>query len=138
MFGIVTCLDCKRDRIVDLSTKSTKCPYCGKSERTGFLYVKFAHEDASIVREVLQGDASVPLRKDGGQTDPMKALAYRVSHCRDIDQKLQIIAEGLCDMKGEFTEEDVEALVPGKGEAFTRAMLERCIIHEIRYGRYTV
>ena len=138
MFGIVACPGCKRTRVIDLDTKYTKCPYCGKGSKTDVLYVRFAHEDAAVVREVLQGDGSVPFRKEGGMPDPMKALAYRVSHCKNIDQKLQLIAEGLCDMKGEFTEEDVEALVPGKGTVFTEAMLERCIIHEIRYGRYTV
>ena len=138
MFAIVGCPGCKRTRVIDLDTKSTKCPYCGKSSKTDTLYVRFAHEDASVVREVLQGNENVPLRKEGESPDPMKALAYRVSHCKNIDQKLQLIAEGLCDMKGEFTEDDVEALVPGKGTVFTEAMLERCIIHEIRYGRYTV
>ena len=138
MFAIVGCPGCKRTRVIDLDTKSTKCPYCGKSSKTDTLYVRFAHEDASVVREVLQGNEKVPLRKEGESPDPMKALAYRVSHCKNIYQKLQLIAEGLCDMKGEFTEDDVEALVPGKGTVFTEAMLERCIIHEIRYGRYTV
>ncbi len=138
MFGIVGCSGCKRKRIIDLDTKTTKCTFCGRSAKTDTLYVQFAHPDPSVVREVLQGNEKVPLRKEGVPADPMKALAYRVSHCKNVDQKLQIIAEGLCDMKGEFTEDDVEALVPGKGTVFTEAMLERCIIHEIRYGRYTI
>lgn len=138
MFGIVGCPECKRRRVIDLSTKSTKCPYCGKSSKTDSLYVRFANDDASIVREVLQGNENVPVRREGEETDPIKTLAYRVSHCRNIDQKLQMIADGLCELKGEFTEEDVEKVVPGKGTAFTEAMLERCIVHEIRYGRYTV
>ena len=135
MFGIVGCPNCKRTRIIDLETKSTKCPFCGKSSKTDTLFVKFSHYDAAIVREVFQGNENVPFRKEGEEADPMKALAYRVSHCKNIDQ---IIADGLCDLKGEFTEEDVEALVPGKGTVFTEAMLDRCIIHEIRYGRYTI
>ncbi|MBR1973947.1 MAG: hypothetical protein IKC93_08875 [Candidatus Methanomethylophilaceae archaeon] len=138
MFGIVGCPNCKRTRIIDLETKSTKCPFCGKSSKTDTLFVKFSHYDAAIVREVFQGNENVPFRKEGEDADPMKALAYRVSHCKNIDQKLQIIAEGLCDLKGEFTEEDVETLIPGKGTVYTEAMLERCIIHEIRYGRYTI
>ena len=138
MFGIVGCPECKRPRVIDLDTKTSRCPYCGKGSKTDLLHIRFAHEDASVVREVLQKDERVPLRREGVPTDPMKALAYRVSHCKSIDGKLQLIAEGLCDLNGEFTEEDVDAIVPGKGALFTEAMLERCIVHEIRYGRYTI
>jgi len=138
MFGIVGCPGCKRPRIIDLSTKTTKCPYCGKSSKTDQLSVKFAHMDHSIVKEVFQGNERVPFRKEGIPDDPIKSLAYRVSHCKNIDQKLQMIAEGLCELKGTFTEDDVEMIVPGKGSIFTEAMLNRCIIHEIRYRQYTI
>jgi len=94
--------------------------------------------DHSIVKEVFQGNERVPFRKEGIPDDPIKSLAYRVSHCKNIDQKLQMIAEGLCELKGTFTEDDVEMIVPGKGSIFTEAMLNRCIIHEIRYRQYTI
>ena len=138
MYAIVGCPNCRRTRMVDLSNAASACPYCGKRSTSDTLNIRFSHEDPSVVRDVMQGRESVPERVDGKDADPMKVLAFRVSHCKDVRGKMDIIITGLCEMKGEFTEEDVESLVPGKGEAYLKVMLDECMIHETRYGRYTV
>lgn len=138
MFGIVGCPSCHRQRVADLSSNNTRCPFCGTSVRTKELKVRFAHDDANVVRDVFQGKSEVPFSMSGQVSDPMKALAYKVSRCKNVSERMMIIANGLYELKGEFTEEDVEALVPGKGRRYLDAMLDDCIVHEVRHGRYTV
>ncbi|MGN1045136.1 MAG: DUF5817 domain-containing protein [Candidatus Methanomethylophilaceae archaeon] len=137
MYAIVGCPNCRRTRMIDLSNATSTCPYCGKRCTSDKLNIRFSHEDPSVVRDVMQGNRNVPERSKGEDADPMDVLAFRVSHCRDVREKMCIIVAGLCDIKGEFTEEDVESLVPGKGKAYLKIMLDECMVHETRYGRYT-
>ena len=37
---------------------------------------------------------------------------------------------------GEFTIDDIDSLVPGKGERFAEAMLDVCLIYQVSYGRF--
>lgn len=134
MFAIVTCPGCRNDRMLDLSTGTTSCPFCGKRVDTDRLHVKFKHADQSVVREVLHGSESVPMKDDG--SSPEKKLAYSVSHCNNPGEKMYMIAEGLMEIYGEITVEMIERLVPGKGEKMAAAMLDACIIYETGYGRF--
>lgn len=122
--------------MIDLSSGVTSCPFCGMRFDTNRLDIKFKHQDQSIVRDVLQGNEAVPREAD--QSDPMKKLAYTVSHSNDIQTKLEAIAEGLNDLVGEFTVDDVERIAPGKGEAYVEMMLQHCLVYEVRFGRYRI
>ena len=133
MFAIVTCPECRNDRMIDLSSGTTSCPFCGKRFDTDRLNVKFKHADQNVVRDVLTGNGDVPVRSDD---DPIKKLSYSVAHCNDTGMKMSMIADGLSDIFGEFTIDNIESLVPGKGERFAEAMLEACIIYETGYGKY--
>ncbi len=134
MFAIVTCPECRNDRMVDLSSGTTSCPFCGKRFDTDRLHVKFKHADQDVVRDVLFGSEDVPTQDDSD--NPMKALAYKVSHTNDNGLKMMAIADGLSGIYGEFTVEQIDELVPGKGERFAEAMLESCLIYEVGYGKY--
>ena len=134
MFGIVTCPGCHNDRMVDLSSGSTSCPFCGKRFDTDRLIVKFKHADQNIVRDVLTGSDAVPTSEDAD--NPLKKLAYSVAHCSDKGRQMQMIVDGLDEILGEFTVGDIDHLVPGKGEKYARAMLEFCLIYEIDYDRF--
>ena len=133
MFAIVTCPNCRNDRMVDLSSGTTSCPYCGKRFDTDRLNIKFKHSDQNVVRDVLFGSEDVPT---AGDDDPMKKLAYKVSHTNDPGMKMAFIADGLSEIYGEFTVDMIDKLVPGKGERFAEAMLEACLIYEVGYGKY--
>ena len=133
MFAIVTCPECRNDRMIDLSSGTTSCPFCGKRFDTDRLAIKFKHADQNVVRDVLTGNEDVPTKSDD---DPMKKLAYSVSHCHDTGMKMSMIADGLSEIYGEFTIDNIETLVPGKGERFAEAMLDACLIYETGYGRY--
>ena len=138
MFAIVSCPGCSKERVVDLSSSTSVCPYCGRKADNALLAVRFSHQDQGIVRDVLQGREDVPLVRDGVPPDPMEALRYAVSHISDPEQKMSATAEGLDRIKGEFTLDDIEHIIPGQGRRFAEAMLESCLIHEVSYGRYRI
>ena len=139
MFAIIACSGCLRKRIIDLYDDTTTCPYCGQRAVTKKVAIIYQNEDQSIVRNALaasEGTFNIERRKADGETDPMSTLEYKVENATDVYDKMQIIAEGLTRIKGSFTVDDVDALVPGKGEKFVKAMLTECMIHEIKYGIY--
>ena len=65
-------------------------------------------------------------------------FADAVSRINDPEQKMSAAAEGLDRIKGEFTLDDIERIIPGQGRRFAEAMLESCLIHEVSYGRYRI
>ena len=140
MFGIVGCSECRRKRIIDLSTDHTKCPYCGKSAKTENLAVYFQSYDQNEVRARFDRMTGFiePEKEKGEDKDPMSTLAYKVEHTSDVNQKMELIAEELTRIKGTFTVEDVEELVPGKGEQYVKLMLTTCTAYEVGYGKYKV
>lgn len=140
MYGIIACSGCGRKRIIDMSVKESKCPYCGRISETERMKVIFKDESQKKVRDALSslsGYAEDERPIDSG-IDPMSSLAYSVEHTSDTSMKMELIAEGLTKIKGTFTEEDVDEIVPGKGEKYVRAMLGACIIYEVGNGRYSV
>lgn len=138
MYGIVTCSGCGKDRIINLSDGNTACPYCGRKADTKKLRVKFSDEDQNVVRDEFNYISGfVPEKKKIDETtDPLSTLAYKVEHTSDIGVKMALISEGLTDILGTFTVDDVDELVPGKGEQYVKAMLEACMIYETGYGKY--
>ena len=140
MFGIVNCSGCNRKRIIDLSTDVTSCPYCGRKVDTKNLAVIFQSPDQNEVREAFDSMTGfvMPEKKRVHDSDPMSTLAYKVEHTSDVNQKMVLIAEELTRIKGTFTIEDVEELVPGKGEQYVKLMLTTCTAYEVGYGKYKV
>ena len=140
MFAVIGCSECRRKRIIDLSTDVTKCPYCGNSAKTENLAVYFQSYDQNEVRakfDMMTGFVE-PAKEKGEDKDPMSTLAYKVEHTSDVNQKMELIAEELTRIKGTFTVEDVEELVPGKGEQYVKLMLTTCTAYEVGYGKYKV
>ncbi len=133
MFAVITCSHCGNNRIVDLSVGRSTCPFCGNKNDVGNMVIKFKHNNPDVVRDFLQGKDL-----EATSNDPMSKLKYEVDHCRDVAEKMAIISEGLVKIKGEFTLEDIESLVPGKGEKYLSTMLENCMIYEVAYGRYRI
>ena len=140
MFGIIGCSECGRKRIIDLSSESTKCPYCGNSVKTRLAAVIFKDPDQSVVRAAFDSYTGfvMPEKVKGEDKDPMSTLAYKVEHTSDVNKKMVLIAEELTRIKGTFTQEDVEELVPGKGEQYLKLMLTTCTAYEVGYGKYKV
>ena len=139
MFAIITC-SCGKKRIIDLSDKVTKCPWCGKEKKTADAAIVYKSYDQKEVRERFDAITGfIPQEKKMDENiDPMSTLAYKVEHTSDINRKMELIAEELTRIKGTFTVEDVEELVPGKGEQYVKLMLTTCTAYEVGYGKYKV
>ena len=139
MFAIITC-SCGKKRIIDLSDEVTKCPWCGKEKKTADAAIVYKSYDQKEVRERFDAITGfVPQEKKMDENiDPMSTLAYKVEHTSDINRKMELIAEELTRIKGTFTLEDVEELVPGKGEQYLKLMLTTCTAYEVGYGKYKV
>lgn len=140
MYGIITCTGCRRKRIIDLSNDITKCPYCGAKAETKRMVVAFKDPDQDLVRAAFDSMTGFTFEKKekGEDKDPLSTLAYKVEHTTDVNAKMELISEELTRIKGTFTVEDVEELVPGKGEQYVKAMLVSCMIYEVGYGKYKV
>ncbi len=140
MFGIITCSGCGRRRIIDLSSDVSKCPYCNHKAITKNAAILFKSDDQNEVRAALNSSTGfvMPEKKDVSDIDPMSTLAYNVEHTHDVHEKMELIAEELTRIKGTFTVEDVEELVPGKGEQYIKLMLTTCTAYEVGYGKYKV
>ena len=54
----------------------------------------------------------------------------------DLEEKMTILAEGLTAIKGTFTLDDVREVAGDRAEKMVSAMLDRCIISEVRVGVY--
>lgn len=144
-YGLVVCSLCKRPRVADMSTVTSACPYCGYSERTGRMRVAMVSDDQSELRSALADAAPADMptaeerrerRRRIAEADPESTLAYRYEHASDIEERMEILAEGLTSLRGEFTLEDVEGFEPRRAERMLAAMLDRGYVHETRPGRY--
>ena len=142
MYGLVTCGVCRRPRIVDRSKAESSCPYCNCVQKTSDLRCFFESPDQDAVREALsQATGFVPpdmvkKKEKIARADPYSTMIYRYEHCSDLDGKMEILAEGLTDIKGTFTLDDVREIAGDKAEKMVSAMLDRCLISEVRIGVY--
>ena len=76
-------------------------------------------------------------RKKIEKADPYSTMIYKYEHATDLDEKMMILAKDLTKIKGTFTVEDIAEIVGDKhAEKYVSAMLDRCYIYEVGYGRY--
>lgn len=124
--------------MVDLEDSKTVCPHCGRSSNTKDRKILYQDEDQGMVRAVFSSMTGfVPEEKvRTHDSDPMSTLAFKVDHISDVGLKLNAICDGLTEIKGDFTVEDVEEVAPGKGEKYVKIMLDECMIYEVSLGKY--
>ena len=141
-YGLCKCDSCGRPRVVDLSKKTSRCPYCETPLDSSAATVYFTSNDQGAVREAMaQASGFVPpdasAKKERiAEADPHSTLVHRYERCSGLETKMAILAEGLTELKGEFTMEDVREIAGDKAEKMVTAMLDRCLIIEVRPGRY--
>ncbi len=149
MFAVVQCTECRKPRIVDLSTKMSTCPACGNTDGVDNLRVLARTRSQERAREELvrltsgtlvagfDGNLESPRPKHAKRsTDPWSTLERDYETAKGMENKMRVMAEGLTKLLGEFTEEDVLRLDPDKGARLLAKMLEDCLVHETSYGRY--
>ena len=139
MYAAISCRSCSRYRIIDKTSASSKCPYCGADVKHRDLAILFEHIDQSIVRDAITQMTFVPevtVKKKGDDPDPISTLIYQYERCRDIDEKMGILSAGLTKIYGTFTLKDIESVDQKNAERMLKAMLELCLIHEVEHGIY--
>lgn len=137
MYAAVMCPSCGRNRIIDLSSSSTLCPYCSVKAETKGVRILYKGNTAREVRDVLNratGPIEEP-KKPKPDFDPMSTLEYNYEKAKGIE-KLIVLAEGLTKIKGTFTLRDVEAFEPHKAEMILKKMMDDMMIIEERPGMY--
>lgn len=146
-FALIQCSLCGRGRIVSLSDSASTCPWCGYEERNGRARIVMESDDQAELRAALARatgvDGMVPTaeevrerRRRIAEADPESTLAYRYEHAADLDERMEVLAEGLTELRGEFTLEDVREFEPRRAERMLEAMLARGFVHETGHGRY--
>jgi len=143
MYGLSICSMCGRARVIDRSSKSSTCPYCGNSERTDRMVFFYECRDQETARKALAEAAGFEApnekakKKKIEKADPYSTMIYKYENTSDLDEKMKIIAKGLTKIKGTFTIDDVSEIVGEKNaEKYISAMLDRCYIAEVRVGQY--
>ncbi|MGI6009796.1 MAG: DUF5817 domain-containing protein [Methanomethylophilus sp.] len=138
MFAIIKCGSCKRPRIIDDSDRNTVCPFCGNTDETKGRRIYFRSSDQKAVREELEkmtggAHGAKPKEKPMGEEEK---LLYEYQHTSGLDDKMDILAEGLTRIYGEWTVDDMRKFEPKNAEKMLSAMLDECLVFETKYGRY--
>ncbi|MCL2147758.1 MAG: hypothetical protein FWH47_00220 [Methanomassiliicoccaceae archaeon] len=139
-YAIVACGRCGRHRMIDRSSPTSACPFCSRTEANKGLRAIFEDADQNAVREALRSMHPVEApekRRQGADPDPLSTLMYRYESCVDLQERMALLARGLTDIYGTFTLEDVERIDERNAEKLLRAMLETCLVHEVRHGLYS-
>lgn len=139
MFAVVVCPGCHKPRGIKLSSQKSTCPRCGRSVEVRKALIHFQSPDVREIKAFINSMSGFcPPVKEEECLDPWIALRDRVKSERDPEERLFVIASGLSEILGTFTVEDVERVVPGKGEAYLRLMVENTLVLEASPGRYHV
>lgn len=138
MFAVVVCPGCRKPRGIKLSSQKSTCPRCGRSIEVRKALVHFKSPDAREIKEFIgtMSGYSPPVEKDS--EDPWSNLRDKAVAERDPEERLSIIASGLSRMLGTFDSEDIERLIPDKGESYLRLMVDHALVLETSPGRYQV
>lgn len=141
----VTPCTCGRLRVIDLSSETSVCPYCGKSVVNNNVRKLFVDDDQRAVRDALaqltgfeMPEEDPEVKKRIEEADPFSTLVYRYEECSDIELKMEILAKGLTELHGTFTLEDVKKVDKKNGERILKAMVVQCIVFEPEPGRYRI
>jgi hypothetical protein len=139
MYAVVSCPKCSRHRMIDSSSSSTDCPFCGRSMVTKDSVKLFENADQALVRDVLSeitGFVPEKERRPSPDLDPMSTLTFRYEHCSDTYGKVQLLADGLTEIKGSFTAEDVGSVDPRNRDRIIEMMIDGCVVTETSPGHY--
>jgi len=138
-YAIVICRKCKRRRMIDRSSSTSNCPYCGAHAEHKDLRIIFENRDQNTVRNVLMKatQSNAPEKKrPAADSDPLSTLIYKYENCTDPQKKMELLSAGLTDIYGSFSLEDIEKVDEKNAERLLSTMLELCYVHEVKYGRY--
>ncbi len=137
-YGIVRCSGCGRERIADMSTKRSTCPFCSRSVETSLLDPIHVDDNQSLLRAIMASMSGFEMEEPekGEDPAPLSTLHYRYKKCGGSVHCLSMLAEGLTELLGEFALPDIEQADPGRGERVLKAMLHHGLAMESSPGKY--
>ncbi len=139
MYAVTVCHKCSKYRMIDMSSSTTGCPYCGTKQTVKESKILFKDQSQESVREAFaEITGFIPQHKEEKKedSDPMTTLAYRYEHCDSINEKLDVLASGLTDILGTFTLNDIQEIDYDNGEEIIDVLTENCMVTEVSPGRY--
>jgi len=140
MFAIVFCPGCGHARLIDLNNDGSRCPRCGRMTEHRKAKVHLRSDDQNELRAALWSfhEKYLPEEETAPEKpcDPLFRLRGELESIKDHETKMLYAAEELSSIKGNFTLEDLEELLPGEGAAILRDMVEAGIVFEPRPGLY--
>lgn len=139
----VTPCSCGSLRVIDLSSETSECPYCGKTIQNESARILYCDSDPKAARDALArltGFETPPedleVRRRIEEADPISTLEYKYEGCSDPEQKMEMLAHGLTKIYGTFTIDDVRKIEARDPERVLKGMIELCIVFEAEPGRY--
>lgn len=139
----VTPCSCGRLRVIELSSESSVCPYCGKTIKNKNARKLYSDTDSKAVRDALAQltgfetpQEDLELKRRIEEADPISTLEYKYEGCSNMEQKMELLAQGLTEIHGSFTLEDVKEIDERYAEKVLKGMIAQCIVFEAEPGRY--
>ncbi len=139
----VTPCSCGMLRVIELSSESSVCPYCGKSIKNKNARKLYSDTDAKAVRDALAKltgfetpEEDLELKKRIEEADPISTLGYKYEGCSNMEQRMELLAHGLTEIYGSFTLEDVKTIDERDADKILKGMIAQCIVFEAEPGRY--
>ncbi|MBR7153366.1 MAG: hypothetical protein IKD00_06470 [Candidatus Methanomethylophilaceae archaeon] len=129
---------------MDRSGRESDCPYCGYRCRNCELRFFFESDDQKEARAALHRGTGFEApddsekRKRIREADPQSTLMHRYEQCTDMEERMTVLANGLTEIHGMFTMDHVREFAGSKAEKMVAAMLDQCIVREVRHGLYRV
>lgn len=141
-YAVTPCF-CGMLRVIELSSESSVCPYCGKTVKNKDAQKLYSDTDPKAVRDTLaqltgfeKPDEDLEHKKRIEEADPISTLQYKYEGCSDMEQKMEILAQGLTKIYGSFTLEDIKTIDERDAEKILKGMIAQCIVFEAEPGRY--
>ncbi len=139
----VTPCSCGRLRVIDLSSETSICPFCGKSVKNANVRQLYADNDPHAVRDALAAltgfeapEEDLEAKRRVKEADPLSTLIHKYEGCSDVEEKMTVLSKGLTDIFGTFTLDDLKRVDRKNAEKILEAMVLQCMVFEPEPGRY--
>ncbi|OGS56292.1 MAG: hypothetical protein A3K60_07530 [Euryarchaeota archaeon RBG_19FT_COMBO_56_21] len=145
-YGVIVCPRCGMAKGVETNKKTTTCQ-CGREIKLRRMKLRFQTDSpmelaGSVARAnaAIRGGEQLPSEKRPRKREPYSVIAERSQHSKDPVDRMQLIAQALTDLKGEFTEEDLGKVLHAVGKGSPKDMIAKLqqlnLIYETGEGKF--
>ena len=145
-YGVVVCPRCGMAKGVETKKKTTTC-HCGREIKLRRMKLRFQTDSPMELAETvgkanaaIRGGGEMPPEKRPRKKEPYSVIAERSQNAKDPADRMQLIAQGLTSLKGEFTEEDLGKVLQAIGKGSAKDMIAKLqqmsLIYETGDGKF--